>query len=57
MLMLSNANAIQCQMYQGKYSSLSNNHAGCNKRAGWKNLQNLGDFKNKLMFKSHQRLS
>ena len=28
-----------------EYSSLSSNYAGCNKRAGWKHLLNLGDFK------------
>ena len=38
------------------FSSLSNNHAGCNKHAGWKNLQNLGDFKNQIVFKTHLRL-
>ena len=39
-----------------RYSSLSNNRAGCNKPAGWKNLQNLCSFKTNLVFKSHIRL-
>ena len=38
------------------YSSLSNNHTGCNKHAGWKNLQNLGDFKNEIVYKINLRL-
>ena len=33
-----------------KYSSLSNNHAGCIENAGWKNLQNLAYFKNQKVF-------
>ena len=41
---------------QQAYSCLSNNRVGCNKRAGWKNLQNLGDFKNQIRFKTHVRL-
>ena len=38
------------------YSSLSNNRAGCNKRADWKNLQKLGGFKSQIEFKTHLRL-
>ena len=41
---------------RGRYSSLSNNRAGCNKHAGWKNLQNLGDFKNEIVYKINLRL-
>ena len=40
---------------QQAYSSLSNNRVGCNKRAGWKNLLYLGDFKNQKVFKLRQR--
>ena len=38
-----------------KYSSLSNNRAGCNKRVGRKNLENFGDLLNQKMFKTHLR--
>ena len=31
-----------------------NNRAGCNKRAGWKNLQNLYEFKNQIRCKTFQ---
>ena len=34
------------------YSSLCNNRAGCNRRAGWTNTQNFGDFKVKKVFKA-----
>jgi len=37
------------------YSSLSNNHGGCNKREGWKNLLNLSDFFNQKIFKTRLR--
>ena len=32
------------------YSILSNNRAGCNKRAGWKRCLILGNFKNQKVF-------
>ena len=41
--------------YPTVYSSLSNNGAGCNKRAGWKNLPNLGDFECQKLFKTNLR--
>ena len=34
------------------YSSLSNKRAGCNKRAGWKNLLNLAVFTDQKLFKT-----
>ena len=44
-------------MLLSTYSSLyNNNRAGYNKRAGWKNLKNLGDFENQIAFKTHLRL-
>ena len=39
------------QTFQNWYSGLSNNRAGCNKHAGWKNTLNFGDFKDKKYLK------
>ena len=47
---------MKCLVLIKRYSSLSNIRAGCNKHAGWKNLKNLGNFKNQLAFKTHLRL-
>ena len=34
------------------YRNLSNNRAGCNKGAGWKNILGLGDLKKQNCLKS-----
>ena len=46
---------MHAQLHIHIYSSLSNNRAGCNKRAGWKNTLNFGDFKDKKVFKTPLR--
>ena len=35
------------------YSILSNNRAGCNKRAGWKSRLDLDNFKTQKLFIAH----
>ena len=48
-------NFLACLLGESNYSSLSNNHAGCNKHAGWKNVLNLGEFKNQKVFELQLR--